>query len=443
MTRPVTARPAPVPGPWSYWLLARLTALLLGGLAWSLLRGNVFWDTTYYAHWAHGVLTGTRVPYRDFGWEYPPAALPPMLLPGLAAIMGLTTHLWQYGALWVAVMLVADAAIMRVLLHAKSSVGQRAGHPAVSVWIWALPLLGALSWARYDILPAGAAALAVLAAGRGHVRSSGRWGGTGLVLKMWPAVLVPIQRTRSAALRAAVGALVVLGITVAATEITTGAAGFGSVLAYQSRRGVQVESLAALPLLWLRHLHVGGYRRKLRFGAWEVLGPHVNVLATAATVLYALALAAIAVVHWRLMRRDAGAAGVAVTAMTVISATLLTDKVLSPQYLLWLVAIYAAACILDSTTWRPYLSWVLLVCALTALEFPWFYGDVLGTDWIGLLVLTARDGVLIGIGVCVARELVRRLRLSQDEDASVDRSEASDGLAVDHRRNSPDPIATK
>ena len=418
-----------------------MTALLLGGAAWALLRGNVFWDTTYYAHWAHGALTGTRVPYRDFGWEYPPAALPPMLVPGLAAFAGVATHMWQYGALWVALMLAADAAVMRVLLHATARSGHGTGHPAVAAWTWGLPLLGALSWARYDILPAGAAAFAVLAAGRGYVRRSGGWAGAGLVLKMWPAVLAPVQRTRAAAVLAGVGALTVLGVTVAATEIATGTTGFGSVLAYQSRRGVQVESLAALPLLWLRHLHAAGYRRQLRFGAWEVVGPHVNVLATAVTTLYAALLVAIAAVHWRLMRRDAGPAGVAVTAMAVISATLLTDKVLSPQYLLWLAAIYAAACVLDPATWRPYVSWVLLVCALTAVEFPWFYGDVLGTDWIGLLVLTARDGILVGIGVCVARELFSRLRLSQEEDTLIDWFEPNEDLAADQRRSGPDPVA--
>ena len=415
MQSPAEVRAERVGGPWHLWVLSRLAALLLGVAAWAMLRGNVFWDTSYYAHWASGTLTGSRVPYRDFGWEYPPAALPAMLIPGLAAVSGFAAHLWEYGALWVALMLAADAAVMRLLVQASAHSGSRVGHPAVTVWTWALPLLGALSWARFDILPAAGATVAVLCAGRGETRRAGSWAGIGLVLKMWPALLAPVQRTRPSAALAGVSALSVLGLTIAITEATTGRTGFDSVLSYQSRRGVQVESLAALPLLWLRHLHAGGYHRRLRFGAWEIVGPHVGLLATSATVLYVMSLVAIACVHWRLMRGDAGRAGVAATAMAVISVTLLTDKVLSPQYLLWMVGIYGAACVLEPDTWRPYLPYLLVACGLTAIEFPWFYGDVLGGDWLGLLALTARDAVLIGIGVSVVRELVRRLRCSPEE----------------------------
>ncbi len=65
------------------WFLTRLVALALGGLAVALVRGNVFFDTEHYARWAHGTVLGSKIPYRDFPWEYPPGALPPMLLPGV------------------------------------------------------------------------------------------------------------------------------------------------------------------------------------------------------------------------------------------------------------------------------------------------------------------------------------------------------------------------
>jgi hypothetical protein len=150
---------------------------------------------------------------------------------------------------------------------------------------------------------------------------------------------------------------------------------------------------------------------QLRFGAWEVVGPHIGLICAAATGAYTLGLIALAVTHWRFLRRDVGPELVALSAVALALLTLCTDKVLSPQYLLWLLAILAAACILDAETWGPYVPWTLLACALTAVAFPWFYGDVLQTGWLGLLALTARDLVLLGMGVAVARRLVHQLRL--------------------------------
>lgn len=397
---------------WTTWLVTRLLALALGGLAVALVRGNVFFDTTYYAHWAHGTLTGARVPYRDFAWEYPPGALPAMLLPGLYAPLmhdgRASAYVWLYGVLWVAFMLVVDAAYMRALLRRT---GRTMGHPARVVWIWGLPLLGALSWARYDMLPAAAAAAALLAAGVGAAGRAGAWAGLGATLKLWPLLIAPVQRTRQALGRAALQATLAVAATAGLTLVLTGSSGYGQVLSYQARRGLQCESLAALPFLWLRHLHVAGYATPFRFGAHEVTGPHIALVTEIMTAVYALGLAGLGLAHLRLLRRAASARSVALTAMVLLVLTLVFNKVFSPQYLLWLLGILAAACVLDPATWRPYVRWVLLACGLTALAFPWFYSDVLGHGWFGLLALTARDVVLLGLAVAVLRDLIQHLRV--------------------------------
>ena len=43
------------------------------------------------------------------------------------------------------------------------------------------------------------------------------------------------------------------------------------------------------------------------------------------------------------MRRDAGPRGVALTGVTLLLVILATNKVFSPQYVLWLLAVVAAA----------------------------------------------------------------------------------------------------
>jgi hypothetical protein len=402
------------------WFLTRLAALALGGLAVAMVRGNVFFDTEHYARWAHGTVLGTSIPYQDFPWEYPPGALPPIVVPGLLTwwYPGRPGHAYfmAYGTGWVVFMLAMDAWVLRVLRrHAGAS-----RHPALTLWLLAPPLLGALTWARYDLLPAGLALAAVLAAGSSSTRASGLWAGFGGTLKLWPLLLAPIQRTRRACLRSSAIAGTVLALTAGSTYLLTGQTGFNQVLRYQNQRGLQIESFAALPIVWLRHLHVRGNGAHFRFGAYEVTGPSTAWLAAATSALYVVGLALLAFAHWRFTRRDAGPTLVALTAMGFMMLTIVTNKVFSPQYMLWLIAVLAGACLLDPQTWRPYVPWVLLSAGLTAMMFPWLYADVLGHGWIGLLALTARDVVLLGIAIAVAREVIRAVKdRPQSRDAAT------------------------
>jgi hypothetical protein len=391
-----------------------------------MTRGNVFFDTTYYAHWAHGTLTGTRIPYRDFAWEYPPVALPAMLLPGLYAPLMSDgrddAYLWLYGLCWVAAMLLVDAWILGSLVR-RTAAGARP--PAVTVWVWGLPLLGALSWARYDLLPAATAAAALLASGAGESGRAGALSGLGAGLKLWPSLLAPLQVGRREAGTALVRAAAVVGATAAATFAVTGSTGFTQVLSYQSRRGLQCESLAALPFLWLRHLHVAHYRARFRFGAWEVTGAHIGAVTAVTTTALVAGLVVLALNHWRLLRRGPDASSVALTSMAVMLLVLVTNKVFSPQYLLWVIAVLAAACVLDPVTWRPFVPPVLLACALTDVAFPWFYSDVTGTSgWVGLLALTARDLVVVAI---VGHVVVLLLRGHSTRGRPVDDSQDEGG----------------
>lgn len=401
-------------GVWQRWVLARVLALLLGGASVWFLSRSVFFDTTYYADWARGTLNGSRIPYRDFAWEYPPGALPAMLLPGLYAplLSAGPHHAYHvaFGVGWAVLMLAVDGSLMRLIVRRTGGVRQ---HPATTLWIYGPPLLGALCWARYDLLPAVASAAAVVAAGRARVSKSAGLAGLGGAFKIWPLLLAPVQRTRRAAVQAtAIGSAVVVG-TAAITFGLTGSVGFDQVLSYQSRRGLQCESFAALPFVWLRHFGVSGYTGHFQFGASEVLGPGVAAAGLIVTGLYALGLVALGLAHWRFMRADAGPNLVALTAVCFICLTLLTNKVFSPQYLLWLLAVTAAACVLDPVTWKPYVPWLLVVCALTDVVFPWFYSGVNGTSWFGLLVATARDLILLVGFFHLARKVLRELQGSR------------------------------
>jgi hypothetical protein len=383
----------------------RVIAVAAGAGVAQLDRGNVYFDIRYYAEWAVGVLNGSRIPYADFAWEYPPLALPAMLGPAIGAELlggGTAAHTVS----WVACALLLDAAVLAVVLRRVAERSLR--EPAVALWVFGPPLLGAVSWARFDLFPAIAGFAAVLTAAAGSTARSGVAAGVGAALKIWPLLLAPIQRTRPAALRATAVSVGVVGAVAVTTFAVTGSTGFAQVLQYQRVRGLQIESVVALPLLWLRALGADGYQPVFDFGAWQISGPGSEFLAVLSTAVFAASLAVIGVRHWLAMRHDVGPAGVGLTAAVVLLASLLTNKVFSPQYVLWLLAIVVAAAVLDPDDWRGLVPAILGVAALTQLVFPILYGDVIYGAWFGLLILTARDLVLIGIAVVVARRWWRR-----------------------------------
>lgn len=413
--------------PWWAWLASRATAIAIGLITWALNRGNVFVDITGYGRWAFDTLGGT-LPYRDFNWEYPPMAMPGMLGPALVTAVLPTWRYLPYLVAWMAMVLAIDALIQRTLI---ARCGRDVRHPALLIWILGPALLGAESWTRFDMLAAAAAFSALIYAGTRRSTSAGLAAGIGATLKLWPSLLAPVQRTRRGAVLATAIAGATVGVVAGITWLITGTSGFSQVLAYQSDRGLQIESVAALPLVWLNHLGVEGYGTRFAYGAFEITGPGVSELADLAQVAFAVCLGLVFLAHWRLMKHDAGRRGVALTGVALMLVILVTNKVFSPQYVLWLLAVMAVAAVLDPPTWKRHVMPLLILCGLTQIVFPLFYGDVLTDAWTGLIALTARDVLVVYLLVSVAGELAREVWSTRSLKAS----------SADAAPKSPTPLA--
>src|SRR5262249_14381247 len=118
-------------------------------------------DVPVYVHYA-GLVRGGGVPYRDFAFEYPPAALPPMLLPSyMASYLG-----WSYATSFAVLMGVCGAGCIAAAAWALRSVGADATRTWTALLaIGVAPLvLGSLFDTRFDLWPTLLAIGAVVAA---------------------------------------------------------------------------------------------------------------------------------------------------------------------------------------------------------------------------------------------------------------------------------------
>jgi hypothetical protein len=177
-----------------------------------------------------------------------------------------------------------------------------------------------------------------------------------------------------------------------------------SFLTFQRDRGTEVESLGALVLHIARH-HGWHGEVLLNYGSIEFLGPHVRAVSTAALLLTVLAFGWLLL--WRLSAVRFRTHTLADAAFTAVLMFTITSRVISPQYMVWLVGL-ASVC-LCFRAGRMTVPAVLLLLAtfVTVLEFPIGFSHVVVSDWYGITLLLLRNGLLVAATVTAARGLWR------------------------------------
>jgi hypothetical protein len=299
-------------------------------------------DVNNYATWSHVLTSEGAFPGGD-AWQYPPGAgllmLLPRILPG------------SYGEAFVGLMLLADLAGLVLL----GRLGRRAGND-IGVWVWLLgmPLLGTFAVLRFDLVPTVIAVAALLVVHR-RPQWFGALAGLGAAIKLWPVLVLFGEWDRQRLLRSALAAVAVVAVVFAASAIALGnPAGF---LSNGGDRGLQEEAVATIP--WQLEQIVSGdpYPRAIRFGAWEIASPTAETVAAALEWLTLAALAAAAAWWWRWRQRiREGWDWLAVAAVsrdfvfTVVLLVVVTSRVLSTQYMVWLLGL--AAVVLSAGTAR-------------------------------------------------------------------------------------------
>lgn len=344
-----------------------------------------------YHGWFDVLRTGT-FPLDDVTWQYPPAAATAILSPALLPFL-------EYASAFFLLAFLADAVVLLMLLY----VSERRGGSRRGTWVWVvgLPLLGQTVYARYDVMVTAVAVAALLAAVR-HPRAAGVFAAIGAMIKVWPALLLlGTRRGRDTRRTWGTAVLTALGLLVVFTVSMPGALAF---LTFQRDRGTEVESLGSLVFHVARQFGWDG-TVQLNYGSVEFLGPYVNVVSTLAQVLTALAFGWLLL--WRFRARAWQPSTLADAGLTAVLLFTTTSRVISPQYMVWLVGV-AAVCLLfrDSRMTLP-VRLVLAATFVTFLEFPLYFGNVVASDPLGVTLLVVRNGLLVVASVSACRRLWR------------------------------------
>ena len=364
------------------WLITRV--LMLGILAG--FERFVVGDVFYYHRKINALFTAglDRTLY-----EYPTPVVWILALPYGAAFGSRVGYLIAF----IVLMLALDAVFTYALWR---STGRR-HDTSIDFWLIFVLLIGPLSYLRFDMLPAVLAGGALLAA-RHKPWVTGALTGLGAAVKLWPALLIGAFLSYRSDRRPAGLAFVIVGFGLALISLIFGGwARLISPLTWQSDRGLQIESIWATPLMLARAASPDQWLVDIsQYQAYEIFGPGVDAWIVISNIATLLGLTMIILLTIRAFRHN-GSTPVAIGFVVVATVAIMTitNKTLSPQYLLWLGGPMAALMVLRpnaSVDEQPAINrmagQLLVLALLTQLVYPLLYDGYLGRSGQMMIILS-------------------------------------------------------
>lgn len=330
---------------------------------------------------------------------------------------------WETWFGWFAgTMLVLDA-LVAISLYRRSTTS------ACLFWILFTAANGAIVWFRFDLIPAALVAWACVWITT-RPRLAGAMVGMGAAVKLWPALLaLPLMTPRPVPGSKAFSRLtgfVIAGVGLGVVSlIAVGWSRSASPLTWQGERGLQIESVPATPLMFLRTFtdNPNWPLALSEYNAIELLQPTaeqpeigagVSFLLGVSTVLTVCSFILTAVLTWRLARAFRSDSPQLVEAMilvvlAIVLATIVANKTLSPQYILWLGGPVAALILARTSDWlirptRVLAVLTVLLGAMTQYTYPWGTYGIMGmpNGWgLETSVLILRNSLVVALAVWV------------------------------------------
>ena len=379
--------------------VAAAVGIALFLVAWGVLHHGFYErrqipDTPVYRQYGESVVDGS-VPYRDFRVDYPPAALPVFILPALGHPTPRT-----YGRRFQTLMALCGAALVAFVAVTLLGLEADRRRAAAAVAFAALaPLaIGSLVLSRFDLWPAAltAAALAALVGGRERVGFAVL--GLGVAAKLYPALLIPsalayvwrrLGRREAVVCTAALVGVVALCLV---PFLALAPHGVWESFRRQADRPLQLESLGSAFLLAAHQLGGVGLTMRSNGQSQNLAGTSADALALALAVAQAVAVVGVWIAFARGPIERERLVRAAAAAVAVFVAL---GKVLSPQFLLWLVPLVP---LVRGRRGLAASSLLAAALVLTQLWFPYRYWDLaLRFDPLASWLVVARDLVLVAL----------------------------------------------
>ncbi|BAU14554.1 hypothetical protein LEP3755_51030 [Leptolyngbya sp. NIES-3755] len=369
------------------------------------LLATAFWtvraDMRLYYNYSSQIAQG-QIPYRDFPVEYPPLALLQLCLPQLFRVGSdeFFRHLYYVIFAALNVILCGITAVLVAKMAQQQS--KQDFRRTIALFSLLVVLNAAIILCRFDMLPALLTALAVWCVTINRPGWAGISIGLGIMTKLYPIVLLPVLGLYYLTRRQYVEGSKFLGgsvLAVAVSLLPFLPIGLGNLLVitqYHQARGIQLESISAGLLLLARQLGWVPVDVVINYGAFHLVTPVAAPILKALPFVF-LGTWSLAVLscfkRFQLERRSNYATidrTLMICSMLVLLTFVVSSKVFSPQYLVWLLPF---APFLRTKQARVF----IVICGLTLAIFPFLYDSLIELQLFPVLLLNVRNFAIVGL----------------------------------------------
>jgi uncharacterized membrane protein len=224
--------------------------------------------------------------------------------------------------------------------------------------------------------------------------------GLGVAAKLYPVVIIAAvavfylaHADWRAALRLACGSIVA-GAVIMVPFLLLAPGQMLSFVTYHEQRGLQLESVAGGLAALSGALHLTNEQLAFNFGAMHLQSAFASAVLGWLLPLFAGALLLVLWLWFRQFWREFQETGyvrferLVACVVSVLLVFMVTNKVLSPQYMIWLLPFVPLLGVRQQAAFA-----VLLACTITL--FPFWYAQLQAFDVLPVLLLNVRNLLLI------------------------------------------------
>jgi len=385
--------------------------------------GDTYGDVGLYREWVILGLTEGTWQGVDVPWVYPIGALFPMLA---AAVFGPG----QYMLGWFLLCTVLNlGAVLALLTHP----GLRFGWQAAYLWLLLTAILGPLSFSRVDGL-SGPIVVAGLVLSASHPTVASGLLSVATWIKVWPAaVVLALLMSSRAWLRVLLAGVAVSAFMVCGVVAGGGAANLLGFIQAQGDRGMQLEAPLTAPGLWQAVLNMGTHiHPNFAIATMEIRGSLADPVGAFMNPLLAVTVVLISVLILVAKRQNTDRFELLmVGALALVSAMIVFNKVGSPQFMIWLVAVVSVGVAVNGWRWAVPAATIVAVAILTTLVYPLLYMQLLLALNPGVAaLLTLRNGLVV---MLLGWAVLKLVQIVRPRPAPVEAPESAHLVAPSNR----------
>ncbi len=392
-----------IPERWHFILLLLIPIITLIGTGFSTLHNGYFdyhkGDLRYYFR-ASSLLISGQMPYRDYGFAYPPLSLVPFLLPHVV-FLGHKADFALYNKAFLVESccwsLGVSLLLVRLTTRWKFPMKREAALCCYAILVLVFAAL--LPW-RFDLFPALLTLAAFYCLLSAKSFSAGILLGLAAAAKLYPLVILPVfalylialGQRRAAALLVSgtVGSVVICLLPFMRIPFST----LFTFLSFHQKRGLEIESLGAGVLIIA---HAAGWtnaKMVVNYGACNLSSASAPAIIHCLPIIFALMLGLTLYMARSSFQRDIDRFGtiepgtLARFTLTALMAFIASNKVFSTSYVIWLLPFVPLLRPKEAVQ-------MIILFAMTITIYPYNFGELLGMHPFGIWLLNLRNLYLL------------------------------------------------